>query len=38
VEAALNILEKVGLEESLPAHRLSSYRHVEKLKVEETYD
>jgi hypothetical protein len=26
VEAALNILSEAGLEESLPAHRLTSYR------------
>jgi hypothetical protein len=34
VEAALNILEETGLEDSLPAHRLSTYRTVEKLTLE----
>ncbi len=34
VEAALNILEEAGLEDSLPAHRLSTYRTVEKLTLE----
>ncbi len=35
VEAALNILEEAGLEDSLPAHRLSTYRTVEKLALDE---